>query len=594
MKEESWTRWIIQTARSWKDISEVVRQTGVEHIDIDHRRLIESALELNRLIDAFEDNSIDLDTIRREAVLLERLRDITAAHFEWEERFIQLHGLPNLDRQKEQHRAFLVMVDGHLRDFKEGRLWVSLSLKMAVLQWVVNHINHVDYETFCLENWVERVLTNAAKWQDVADVIKPTGLHLFDQEHKDLVVLTLRMNEWIERYQSAGHTEESREPVATLLHRIRQYAEAHFSHEEHFIARYQIPNQKDQVASHHVFLTTVQQLEDRIRQGEKVDPRQVKKLVMNWWVEHINRIDYASFRLENWTDRLLGVSTSWDNLEELIKSTGLERLDQEHMDLIMLTLEANEVVEACQRGNLDPALKSQGIAILHHLHEFSAAHFQGEEAFIRTNGIPGYERQQQEHRRFLEMVQQLEADMANGRIVFSSQIKTRILSWWMHHINEVDYNTFRIERWAGAMILGAREYQDLANLVKPSGLEWVDADHRQLVEVTLKACRQLVDRDPGVVRGLEEVMRFSSDHFHREENYFVEHGLWGIEIHRDQHQEFLATMRTMIDHSDLNRPEEIETFRLWIVQWWVQHINEADYRAFQQIERIGKGHDQAE
>ncbi|MBF0162431.1 MAG: hemerythrin family protein [Magnetococcales bacterium] len=590
MKEEAWTRWIIQTARSWQNISEVVRQTGVERIDDDHRRLIESALELNRLIDAFEDNSIDLDTIRREAGLLERLREITATHFTWEEQFIQLHGLPHLERQKEQHRTFLAMVDGYLRDFHEGRLWVSLSLKMAVLQWVVNHINHVDHDTFCLENWVDKVLTHASCWQDVADIIKPTGLHILDQEHKDLVLLTLRMNEWIERYRQSGSTAEFRDQTVALLRRIHHYAEAHFQHEEHFISRYQIPNRREQMESHRQFLTLLRQREATLLQGAEVDPEQVKRLVMNWWVEHINRVDYTSFRLENWTDQLLSLSTSWDSLAEVIKSTGLEQLDQEHMQLILLTLEANEVVEACQQGHPDPALRAQGSAILHRLHEFSAAHFRGEEAFIQKHGIAGYERQQQQHRYFLEMVQQLETDQVKGRTLFSAQIKTRILSWWMHHINEIDYNTFRVERWAGAMILGAREYQDLATLVKPSGLEWVDADHRRLVELTLNACRQLANQDAEVGQGLEAVLRFSDDHFQREESYFVQHGLWGIEPHRDQHQEFLATLRRMIEQPNLHRSEEIESFRLWVVQWWVLHINEADYQAFQQIGRMGNSH----
>ncbi|MEO5333404.1 MAG: hemerythrin family protein [Magnetococcus sp. YQC-5] len=589
MREDAWTRWIIQTARSWKDIAEVVKQTGVEFVDHEHRLLIENALELNRLIDAFEDNSIDLDTIKQEAVLLQRLRDVTAAHFAREEQFISDHGLRHLERQKEQHRLFVGMIDQYIRDFQDGKLWVSLQLKMAVLQWVVNHINHVDFDTFCIENWVSTVLEAAVSWKDVADVIKPIGLYQFDQEHRDLVTLTLNFNSLATQYEQQGDSPDIRNKITTLLKRVQQYAHGHFQHEEFFLKKLQVFNYRDQVESHRQFLSILRDLEHSVQAGKNVSPQEAKRLIMNWWVAHINRADFESFRMEQWTDQLLIQSASWDHLSDLIRSTGLDKIDQEHMDLIMLTLEANEVVDASQQGRMDAKLKEEGVRILHHLQEFSAAHFQGEEAFIQTHDIPGYETQHQQHQAYLEMISTLINDMASGRMIFSTRIKAQILSWWMHHINEVDYKTFNIQKWASNLIAHSKNLRELSSLIKTTEVDWVDRDHHHLVEMTLTLCNQLEHHLPEAKQGLREVWNFSQEHFKREEAWFAKQGLCGIEAHQDQHHDFLQTLEEMILDPLIFTPEGFQKFRLWMVQWWILHVNESDFQAFRRLEKMSQG-----
>lgn len=45
---------------------------------------------------------------------------------------------------------FMGMIEGHYHDFKRGRLQMVSGLKLSILDWWVNHINVVDYQTFVL------------------------------------------------------------------------------------------------------------------------------------------------------------------------------------------------------------------------------------------------------------------------------------------------------------------------------------------------------------------------------------------------------------------------------------------------------------
>ncbi len=54
ISNQNWTRWILQTARKWEDIDEIIKITGIDTIDNDHRKMAEYALEINNLIDLFE------------------------------------------------------------------------------------------------------------------------------------------------------------------------------------------------------------------------------------------------------------------------------------------------------------------------------------------------------------------------------------------------------------------------------------------------------------------------------------------------------------------------------------------------------------
>ncbi|MBF0146567.1 MAG: hemerythrin family protein [Magnetococcales bacterium] len=584
MNEEIWTRWVIQTARSWPDIANVVKQTGIESIDQEHRGLIESALDLNRLIELFESNEISLDILKKEAVFLERLREVTDTHFQHEEQLIGCYQLRNLSRQQAQHRQFITVLDTFIQDFNAGRMWVSLNLKMSVLEWVVNHINQVDYDTFCVDAWMPRVLESALTWDELEALIKPTGLHRLDEEHKDLVVLTLELNRWID----APHDRYD-QTLLPILERISSYAVHHFQHEEGFIARQGLPTGADQHQNHLQFMELLESLRRQVRTGSPVPPRRIKQEILNWWVNHINLLDYNTFRLDAWVGGHLGASSSWENLSELVKTTGVDQLDQEHQDLILLTLEANDIVEAFQKGRLSPGMKERALEILNHLKEYSLHHFEGEEAMIQRHGIPGLERQQRAHRYFLDFMDDLIRDISSGRMVFSARVKTRIISWWTGHINTVDFQTFRLDNWATAIFTKAERMEDITPLIKQMDLPWADRDHSHVVELALELNRERRSAvpdgtvSPRVVTLMDEIVNFSTQHFQREEAFLRHLGYSGLHAHEDKHALFLREVKRMREEPTIQSVAGVHRFQTQLLHWWLNHINGVDYHDFRAL-----------
>ncbi|MBF0444922.1 MAG: hemerythrin family protein [Magnetococcales bacterium] len=584
MKEEYWTRWIVQTARSWNDISEVIKHTGIEKIDNDHRVLIESSLELNRLIEAFESDDVNLAMIKKEAAFLEKVYNIWDGHIKREEGLIKKFGLKNLDRQQEQHRKFLTLLDTFIKDFKSGRLWVSVNLKMSVLEWVVNHINTLDYETFCRDNWMPVVVENATVWDDVSELINSTTLHMLDDQHKDLVDLTLTLNPLIDLWDKGDHRVVSSQDGRAILKRIKQYAQSHFQHEENFIAKNSIAGLERQQFEHNKFIDSLLLLEEKAQAGEELNPRQIKIDIMVWWIVHINKVDMDTFKLESWTGVFLTVTDSWANLADIVRTTGVDKLDEEHKELILLTLRFNKIIDEVAKTGITQELRDAGLVILDDLYQFSKNHFDGEVAFIKKHNIPGLAKQEADHKYFLDMLTELLEDIRNKRIVFSPRIKSKIIGWWNDHINYTDYETFKLENWAEGLFKSATKFADVAPIIKHTKIDQFDDDHEDLVVLTFELCELLVNSKEttadNIKKILMDIQSLSVAHFYREESYMIKNVIVGCEAHQDKHIIFLADLQNYIDKPESLNSDNGEYFKLWMFNWWINHINEVDYHTF--------------
>lgn len=196
MNTKLWTRWVMQTARRWNDISPVIMKTGVNSVDKDHRMMIECALELNNLISEMESNSVSLDLIARQGELLNKFYAITKNHFTREETLILRFGIDGIKTQQREHAVILGMLQDCIDKFDSGQITVNIELKQSILDWVVHHINEIDNKVFALSNW-RNVLASATCWEDVSHIINSTGFEHFDNQHKELVEVSLRLNKYV-------------------------------------------------------------------------------------------------------------------------------------------------------------------------------------------------------------------------------------------------------------------------------------------------------------------------------------------------------------------------------------------------------------
>lgn len=152
--EQIWRRWLMQTARTWDDMSSLVNDIGVEQIDDDHKKMIESVMEMNQLIYFFESNDFDLKYIEHQIHLLQKIRDDAAHHFQSEEALAKDYGLSTQHEDyQQQNEQFLTMLDTYISDCESGRLSINLNVKLTLLEWWLEHFS-ANYNLF----FVERLL----------------------------------------------------------------------------------------------------------------------------------------------------------------------------------------------------------------------------------------------------------------------------------------------------------------------------------------------------------------------------------------------------------------------------------------------------
>jgi len=148
--ELAWMRWVLQSARTWDDVSGIVQTIGIHVVDEDHRKFTQYALDLNLIINALNNRDASFENLHRGEEIFQQLLDYAEIHFNHEERIMRKRNSPMLTQHLEQHGMFMGMIEGHYHDFKRGRLQMVSGLKLSILDWWVNHINVVDYQTFVL------------------------------------------------------------------------------------------------------------------------------------------------------------------------------------------------------------------------------------------------------------------------------------------------------------------------------------------------------------------------------------------------------------------------------------------------------------
>lgn len=435
MNDANWTRWVMQTARSWDDISNIINKTGVDSIDNDHKQMTEVVLEINSLIDVYESGEIDLNSIHEQGRILQTLYSYASRHFDREIEIIEKFGLPGLEVQKTQHKLFLDMLTGFIEDFNEGRLAVSLNLKSAVLEWWVRHINTVDTNTFSRDNWTQAAIDNARTWDDVVEIIRPMGNELLDVEHREMTEIALGLMQFVDEDQpNLTAVDQVFVDLLTCAHR-------HFGHEEDFLRAYDLPDLADQEKQHEHFIAMLENYRKSIQAGDRKVDRALQSSILKWWVNHINVVDYNAFSLEKQGYKILSSATSWEQAKRFIHRTGNETVDDDHKAITEHILMIDGLIDAMTGVSGEGSL-SVGYSFFQELYVLCQKHFEHEEAFMRAADYPGYALHKEQHDRFLMSLTRYRKDFASGRAVASHHMKNFILKWWVEHIKEFDMRAF--------------------------------------------------------------------------------------------------------------------------------------------------------
>jgi len=117
----------------WSDTYSV----GAPGIDAQHKKLFDL---INSLHEAMSQGK------GKEALgkILDGLMDYTRVHFSDEEKMLEKVNYPDLAIQKAQHAAFVQKISELQKDYKSGKITMTLPTMEFLKDWLLNHILKVD------------------------------------------------------------------------------------------------------------------------------------------------------------------------------------------------------------------------------------------------------------------------------------------------------------------------------------------------------------------------------------------------------------------------------------------------------------------
>jgi hemerythrin len=110
---------------------------GISSIDAQHKGLYAIGAELYTAMSTGKARE-------RMNSILARLVRYTDAHFEFEERLLQLHHYPDFAAHKAKHDALIKQVADFQLDVQNGKIGVGIPLLKFVEDWLTQHIGNVD------------------------------------------------------------------------------------------------------------------------------------------------------------------------------------------------------------------------------------------------------------------------------------------------------------------------------------------------------------------------------------------------------------------------------------------------------------------
>jgi len=432
-KSETWNRWLMQTAKTWADVSGVVKETGIETIDYDHRRMTEAILEIDNLLDLVEGGGLKMEAIHRQERVLENLYAYSARHFAREFNIIKKYDLPGYEEQRLAHNGFLTMLSGMIKDFREGRLTASHNVRAVILEWWIRHINEVDYNTFCSEDWTSAIIHGAADWQDIAQLIRSTGVETLDDEHREMTITTFSLVEDLKGTRDAAEMD-------TIFGLLIDIADLHFQDEEAFIEQYELPGLNIQREQHALFLETLRRRRQDVETGASPVSGEMRFEILNLWIQHINEVDYNSFSLDKHAPKILAAAENWDHASEFIKKTDVTEINDDHQKITLIIIGLDAVIADAAAGA--EGWRDRAAAQFDALHDACARHFRREAKIMQETNFSGFLQHNEQHEGFLKTWEKRADDIVAGRAIPTNKTKHALLEWWVEHIREFDMKAF--------------------------------------------------------------------------------------------------------------------------------------------------------
>lgn len=425
----SWERWLLQSARTWEDLAAIVKETGVEPLNREHRNLIEIALKINHMIRRIEKGDYDKYFIESQSQLFDDLTEAVRHHFGQITALVRKYRIPNFKSSKYEYRRFLDIIHSMRRDFLGGQLSVSLELKSALLEWMINHINELVDRLFQESSWSGLALSRAERFSDIDDLVRSTSIGQLDGEHAKAIDALLDFDRL--------------EPDASLaqLKVFKQLAETHFNFEQDLIKRFSPRDLEKHQRHSRAFLSLTDLFIDEVSEAWPEDAELIRLELLEGWLSHINGIDVKIFRGDRWVFQILARARKWEDVADLFTPLGHDRFDPQHREITVVALQITTSIEAFQDAKDDKVrevARKQCAAGFKSMLDKTSEHFTEEEWEMRKFDNSAQEGHRMEHKGFLKTLSGHHSDILDNRSEPSISMLVSVIEWWTRHSDGTD------------------------------------------------------------------------------------------------------------------------------------------------------------
>lgn len=429
------------------------------------------------------------------------------------------------------------------------------------------------------DNWSRWIMQTATTLEDLEGIIQDTGIERIDREHNRLVEYVLEMGEAIRYSDTSSFDSRKLETQNLLFSRFLNALQTHFKTEEYYIDRYRLKGKPYQQQEHDNILKNFKNIISDFKEGILSTFQVVRISLISELVNHINGIDHQTFLLENFLP-ILRSAHDWDDVSEIIKSTGLPFVDEEHKVLTIKIISLKIYLSKIENKIQTKSQKEKSLNLIKQLFKYTQTHFDHEESFLKKYRFDA-QNHISLHKYFLSHVFKLGREIEANRNVDLEAFIDFLLSWWINHINGNDYKEFHFTRIAEPVFNLSKTSDDFTWLIRKVDNPTIDNEHAHLISLLLKLNEKVnAGKMFDVRKELSLIADFAEKHFIHEEKIMSTNTLDIDGIHADAHQKLLGYVEDAVSHAVSGRSQISPAFLKRMMRWWVEHTNGMDYDTF--------------
>lgn len=268
--------------------------TGFDMIDEEHKQLFSIINQLVETIGKYERGEYDEHKVED---YLQYFLEYGENHFAHEEAMMKKMNDSELKRQQYDHHFFMQKMQSidlmELSDDEKKPIIKELLLYM--IKWLYSHILNSDTLIGKVRHLSENPVIHHNEVTGSDEVVycefRPqyhTGIPEIDEEHAELFAIINDVYKVVEE----DYSDDKYDEAMSLLDRLEEYADTHFSHEEEIMKEHNYPELALQQAAHASFITRLAEKDmGESENNRKAFLEDLLDFLYAWLGNHIMKMD---------------------------------------------------------------------------------------------------------------------------------------------------------------------------------------------------------------------------------------------------------------------------------------------------------------